>query len=311
MKYRSWLIVPGNSDRLLSSSLASGADVLVADLEDSVPAELKRLARGNAAEWLSAHRQSILEGNATQRWVRINPMATSYWRDDLMTIMPSAPDGILLPKAEGPEAVRQLAAELYEIEERCGVPANSTRIIPLVGQTPRSAMTISDYLTSGHQRIAGLTWGAQDLAASISGTPCYRANSGWGDIFSFVRAQTLLTAHATGLMAVDTSFLDINDAKGLEQAARDSRGNGFTGMLAVHPDQVEAINQAFTPTGDEIQEARDIVAAFDAAPGTGSLEFNGRIIDKPQLRLARRMIGAAGNDTGYGAGGRSAILRPA
>ena len=311
MKYRSWLIVPGNADRLLANSVGSGADVVIVDLEDSVPVELKRLARGNAAEWLSAHRQNVLESRPTGRWVRINPMSTSLWREDLMAIIPTAPDGILLPKADGPEAVRQLAAELYEIEQRCGVPANSTRIVPLVGESALSAMTISAYLTSSHQRIAGLTWGAQDLAAAISGTRNYRPGRGWGDVFSFVRAQTLLTAHATGMMAIDTSFIDLEDGEGLAEAARDARCDGFAGMLAVHADQVETINRAFTPSSEEIQEARDIVAAFEASPGIGSLPFKGRKIDKPHLRMAQHMLGAAAAESGYTTGERTAILRPA
>jgi len=158
MKYRSWLMVPGNSEKRLGNCVGSGADVVVVDLEDSVPVELKALARGNAAEWLAVHRENVLEHRIMSRWVRINPMSMPMWREDLMAILPSAPDGILLPKADGPEAVRQLAAELYEIEGRCGVPVNSTRIIPLVGETPQAAMTISGYLGTTHQRIAGLTW---------------------------------------------------------------------------------------------------------------------------------------------------------
>jgi len=311
MNYRSWLMVPGNSDKRLASCADSGADVVVIDLEDSVPVELKRLARDNAADWLATNCNAAAGGEPMGRWVRINPISTPMWRDDLVAVLPSAPDGILLPKAEGPEAVRLLAAELYEIEERSGVTPNSTRIIPIVGETPQSAMTISDYLGSGHQRVAGFTWGAQDLAAAISGSPRYEAGKGWSAVFSFVRAQTVLAAHANGVMAVDTSFVDFEDTDGLATAARAARADGFTGMLAIHPGQIEIINRAFTPGEDEIQEARDIIAAFDSNPGIGSLQFNGRMIDKPHLKLARRVVGGATNDPAYGAAERTSILRPA
>jgi citrate lyase subunit beta/citryl-CoA lyase len=172
-------------------------------------------------------------------------------------------------------------------------------------------MSISDYLGASHQRIVGLTWGAQDLAAAISGTASYETGRGWSDIFKFVRAQTLLTAHAAGMMTVDTSFVDLEDLEGLGVAARASRADGFTGMLAIHPDQVGIINRAFTPSPEEIQEARDIVAAFDASPDLGSLEYKGRMIDKPRLRLARRMLGISAEDGPHAAGQRQPILRPA
>lgn len=311
MKHRSWLIVPANNERSLGGCLASGADVVVLDLEDSVPVEHKGLARNYAAEWLAGERETVAGMTKIGRWVRINPMSTPMWREDLLAIIPSAPDGILLPKAEGAESVRQLAAELYEIEERAGVPANSTRIVPLVGETPRSALNIPEYLDGCHQRIAGLTWGAQDLAAAIAGTPGYRAGRGWSDVFKFVRAQTLLAAHATGVMAIDTSFTAVDDDEGLAAAATEARADGFTGMLAIHPGQIETINRAFTPSRDEIQEARDIVAAFDASPGTGSLQFNGRMIDKPHLKLARRILDGAGPRSGYADREREPILRPA
>ena len=311
MKYRSWLIVPGNSEKRLGNCAGSGGDVVIVDLEDTVPVELKRLARGNAAEWLANNRGNALENPNMGRWVRINPMSTPIWREDLMAIMPSAPDGILLPKADGPDAVRQLAAEIYEIEERCGVPANSTQIIPLVGETPKSAVTIPDYLDSSHQRISGLSWGAHDLAAAISGTASHGASRGFGDIFNFVRAQTLLTAHANGFMAVETSYADFEDLEGLAAAAHFARSDGFTGMLAIHHEQVETINRAFTPSEDEVRQARDIVAAFDASPGIGSLEFNGRMIDKPHLKRARRLLGIASEASEFGASEQTAILRPA
>lgn len=311
MKYRSWLIVPGNNDRLLAGCADLGADVVVVDLDATVPVEHKRMARDKAAQWLAAHRASLVEGRRLGRWVRINPMSTSMWRDDILAIMPGAPDGIVLPRADGPEAVRQLAAELYEIEARCGVPANSTRIIPVAGETPQSALRIPDYLVSGHPRIAGLTWGAQELAATISGTSSPDAGHESSDIFRFVRAQTLLGAHAAGIMAIDAFHAGFLDRDALAKAALASRSDGFAGMMAIHPDQIETINQAFTPSPAELEEARAIIDAFGMNPGVGTISFKGCIIDRSRLRLARRILGLSADAAPHSTSREAPILRPA
>lgn len=310
-KYRSWLLVAGNDEELLGSAMATGADVVVVDLEDMVPQEHKRASRQIAAEWLLTHRTNVLEQRQMGRWVRINAMdSEGQWREDLLAIMPSAPDGIFLPKAADPEAVRQLAAEIYEIEQRNQVPANSTQIIPLVGETPQSALTIAQYLESAHQRLAGIAWTAQGLATSISATRSFDSSGGWTDAFRFVRAQTLLASHACGILPIDAAFPNYEDLEGLAQAARSARSDGFCGMLAVHPDQVAVINEAFAPTAAELEEARDIIAAFEGKPEAGSLQFQGKIIDKPHLTSARRVlgIGSAGNQPVLQ---RASNLRPA
>lgn len=291
--------------------MATGADAVIVDLEDMVPAEHKGASRHFAAEWLSAHRTNVLEQRQMGRWVRINAMDSGgQWREDLLAVMPSAPNGIFLPKAANPEAVRQLAAEIYEIEQRSQVAANSTLIIPLVGETPQSALTIAQYLDSAHQRLAGLAWGAQGLATSISATRSVDSSGGWTDAFRFVRAQTLLASHACGILPIDAAFLNYEDEEGLAQAARTARSDGFCGMLAVHPDQVPIINEAFAPTDTELEEARDIIAAFEDNPGAGSLQFQGKIIEKPHLTSARRILGTAGASR-QPALQHTAILRPA
>lgn len=316
MKYRSWLIVPGDSDKRLGMAVGTGADVIVVDLADTVAPDAREAARRQAADWLRAHRTNLLEQRRQGRWVRIEALEAGRSRDDLAAVMAGAPDGIVLPRSAGAEAVRQLAAEIYELEQRHGIAANSTRILPVAGETPLAAMRIADYLDSGHQRLAGLTWSAAGLAASL-GTARLRdsgasagAGGGRSDTARFVRAQVLLTAHAGRLMAIDAPCEDFADARIVTQAAREARADGFAGMFASHPDQIAAINAAFTPGQPEIEEARAIVGAFEASPYAGSLPLDGRMIDRADFAVAQRTLAAADADSAAEAR-RKPILRSA
>ena len=294
MTLRSWLFVPADSDKKLGKASGTGADAIIVDLEDSVALGAKETAREMAREWLSAHRQQIVEQRRAARWVRINALDSRMWRDDLIAVMAGAPDGIMLPKAAGPIAVQQLAAELYELEQRFHIPTGSTKILPLVSETAQSAMTIGDYVGDSNPRLAGLTWGAEDLSAALGATRKRDAQGLWTDTFRFVRAQTLLAAHARGIMAIDTLHADFGDRDGLQRVADAARGDGFTGMLAIHPAQVPVINAAFAPSEAELADARAVVAAFDANPEAGTLQIDRRMIDQPHLALARRLLGIEG-----------------
>lgn len=309
MSYRSWLFVPGDSENKLGKSLESGADVIVVDLDASVAIEAKALARRQAAQWLQVHRQKVLEHHEMGRWVRINSLDSGLWRDDLVEVMKGGPDGIVLPRAADPEAVRQIAAEIYELEQRNQVAPGSTRILPLVSDSAPAAMAIPSYTDAPHQRLAGLGWGAGNLAASIGATRLRDKRGGWSDAFRLVRAQTLLAAHACGLMAIDALHADFTDEKGLKEAARDARADGFTGMFAIHPGQVPAINEAFAPGDEEIEDARRITAAFEDNPTARSLRIDGRIVDQAQLNLARRTQGF--QHRAVPESSRRPILRPA
>ncbi|MFM5954490.1 MAG: HpcH/HpaI aldolase/citrate lyase family protein [Novosphingobium sp.] len=293
MAVRSWLFVPGDSEKKLSKAAATGADVIIVDLEDSVSSANKAAARDLARSWLDAHRGSLGDGRKLGRWVRINALDSRDWRDDLLAVLPGAPDGIMLPKSAGPESVQQLAAELYELEGRSGVPANSTKILPLVSETAQAAIAIPAYAASSHPRLAGLTWGAEDLSAAIGASRKRDESGAWTDTFRFARVQTLLAAHARGVMAIDTLHADFADEAGLRRAAENARADGFSGMLAIHPVQVPVINAAFNPSEAELAEARAIVAAFTANPDAGALQIEGRMIDRPHLKLAQRLLGIA------------------
>jgi citrate lyase subunit beta/citryl-CoA lyase len=309
MRYRSWLIVPGDSERKLGKALATGSDVAVVDLDASVGFEAKRTARGLAAEWLLAHRRKVLEQSPMARWVRINPLDSRLWRDDLVAVMAGAPEGIILPRSLGPESIREVAAEIYELEQAHHLGAGSTKILPIAGETVRSALTITSYASEAMPRLAGLGWNSESLGSALSATRHHESKSGWSDPFAFVRAQTLLTAHACGIMALEARHQDEADAKGMKAAAKAARADGFTGMFATHPDQVAEINAAFTPSETELQEARKIVHAFESGEEGEPAPIDRRRIDMPQLKQAKQLLGSADQRPGEMAPLR--ILRPA
>lgn len=291
MPMRSWLFVPGDSEKKLAKVSACAADVVIVDLEDAVAPQSKETARGLAREWLAGQRRA---GVTRQCWIRINAFDTGLWRDDLVAVLSSAPDGIMVPKAAGPAQLQTLAAELHDLEQRNGLTHGVTKLLPLVSETPAAALGIPSYLETRVPRLAGLTWGAEDLSAAIGANRKRDEEGRWTDTFRMVRAQVLLAAHACQLLPIDTLFADFRDLAGLERAARESYADGFAGMLAIHPDQVPVINAAFLPSEEDVAEARRIVAAFAAAPSAGALQMDGRMLDQPHLEQARRLLASLG-----------------
>ena len=289
MQQRSWLFVPGDSAKKLGKAANTGADVIIVDLEDSVAASNKAAARDLSCAWLTEQRRAAQFG----RWVRINALDTPFWRDDLAGVMPGAPDGIMLPKSAGPASVQTLAAELYELEQACGIPTGSTKILALVSETAEAAISIPSYASASLPRLHGLVWGGEDLSAAIGAARKYDAHGRWTDAFRYVRVQTLLTAHAKGVLPLDTLHADFADAEGLKRIAEEARADGFGGMLAIHPAQVPVINAAFSPSEAELAQARAVIAAFAAQPDAGTLQIDGKMIDRPHLVLAKRLLGMA------------------
>jgi len=280
-KIRSWLFAPGDSERKLAKVASCGADQVIVDLEDAVAPENKARARSLAAEWLGDH---------PGMWVRINPVGGDLWQDDLATIMPARPAGIVLPKAAGPADVARLAQALAQME---GEDA-ATGILPLVSETAAAALAIPTYATDVPPRLLGLTWGAEDLSAALGATRKRDDRGAWTDAFRMIRAQLLLTAHAAGVAPIDTLFGDFHDLAGLARTAAASFADGFAGMLAIHPDQVPVINAAYSPTAEQVAEARAIIAAFAGDPGAGAVKLDGRMLDQPHLALARRLLDRLG-----------------
>jgi citrate lyase subunit beta/citryl-CoA lyase len=277
---RSFLFVPADSARKMPKALDAGADALILDLEDSVSAEAKPDARVLAAEWL-AGKMDV--------WVRINPIDTDDAEADLEAVMPAAPAGIMLPKPHSAADVKQLAARLDRLEAQHGIASGSTRIVALCTERPEALFTLHGYI-GATPRLAGLSWGAEDLSAAVGARANRDTAGNWLPQFELARSLCLFAAAAAGVAAIDTVFTNFRDQAGLARYAANARRDGFSGMLAIHPAQVETINAAFTPGPDEILQARRIVAAFENAPGAGTIGLDGRMIDRPHLLQAQRLL---------------------
>lgn len=291
---RSFLFIPGDSDKKLSKVDDCGADAAILDLEDAVAPANKALAREKVAAFLKARPR---EGRALQLWVRINPLDTPMALDDLAAVVAGAPDGLLLPKANGPEDVRTLSLHLDALEVVFGVARGSIRILPVATETPVAPFRLGDYASAGLDRLAGLTWGAEDLATAVTASTNLGLDGQWGLTFRLVRSLTLLAAHAANVQAIETLYVDFRDEEGLIASSRAARAEGFSGRIAIHPGQVEGINAAFTPSDDEIAHARRVVAAFAEAGDAGVVGLDGRMLDIPHLKQARQVLAAIASAT--------------
>lgn len=280
---RSFLFVPGDSERKLQKADGVGADAIIVDLEDSVTAENRPRARELAREYIDG-RDDV--------WLRINPVDSEEALDDLQAVMPAAPSGIVLPKARSADDAARLATRLDELESRYDIAAGATRILPICTERPRALFSLESYV-GATPRLAGLTWGAEDLSAALGATTNRDSEGNWLSPYELARSLCLLAAAAAEVPAIDTVYTDFRDAEGLATFAGRAARDGFTGMLAIHPAQVATINDAFSPSEDEVRRAERIVALFRDNPGAGALALDGEMIDKPHLVQARRIIALA------------------
>jgi citrate lyase subunit beta/citryl-CoA lyase len=280
---RSFLFVPADSERKLARGPESGADALILDLEDSVvPANrpvARRLARGFLESTGSA---------GFRRWVRINPLASGAALDDLAATVPGKPDGVLMPKCV-PDDLRTLDHYLSAFETAAGLALGATNIIAIATETPAAMFALGNY-AGVSPRLAGITWGAEDLAACIGGNN-RRLDGTYDDVYRLARSLCLMAAAAAGVTPIDTIYTDFKDEAGLAAECAAARRSGFTAKMAIHPAQIPAINRAFAVGDDELSWARKVVALFEANPEAGTLALDGRMIDRPHLTLARRLLG--------------------
>jgi len=288
---RAWLFVPGDSERKLAKGDSSGADALILDLEDAVAAERRPLARGMVREYLAARRS---DARRPQLWVRINPLASGEALADLAGVMPGAPDGIVVPKTDSGAQVAELAHYLAALEAREGIAAGRTRIVPVATETAKSVFHLQSYagVTS---RLAGLTWGAEDLPAALGASTNRGPDGELAFVYQLARALCLAGAVAAGVQPIDTVYPDFRDSAGLEKTCVRARMDGFTGKIAIHPDQVGVIQGTFAPSEAEIAHARRVVAAFRANPAAGTVGLDGQMLDKPHLTQAERVLALAGS----------------
>jgi citrate lyase subunit beta / citryl-CoA lyase len=288
MTLRSLLFVPGDSDKKLSKGDASEADALVLDLEDSVAPSRKALAREMVRDYLVAR---LARERSPELWVRMNPIDNGGL-DDLVAVIRAAPDGIMVPKVNHPTELAQLSHFVDALERRDGV-ARKVRFLPVATETPRAPFGLAAYADTPLLRLFGLTWGAEDLSSAI-GASTNRDRSGqWAFTYRMARSHCLLAAKASGVEAIETLYADFRDDKGLRADSAEAYREGFTGRIAIHPDQVAGINAAFSPSADDIAFAKRVAAAFSAAPGVGVVGLDGKMLDIPHLKQAEQVLARA------------------
>jgi citrate lyase subunit beta / citryl-CoA lyase len=284
---RSWLFAPGDSEKKMTKATEGSADIVLIDLEDAVAPESKAAARIMVHDFIKAN-----PAQQKRLWVRINPFDGPHTLSDLAAIMPAHPGGIMLPKVYGRADVEKLDHCLSALEVANGIDEGSTPVIVLITETAEAMFHTGDY--KGAPRVVALTWGAEDLADSIGASSNKHADGSYSFTYELARSLTVLGAATAGVTAIETISADFRDLEALRLRAEGVRRDGFRGMLAIHPAQVDVINAAFTPTEQEIAEAQEIVAIFAANPGVGAIGYKGGMLDRPYLSRAESLLRQAG-----------------
>ncbi len=280
MRLRSLLFVPGDRPERMEKALGLGADALILDLEDSVAPSAKHAARDAVSTFLRRARQ----GPRSALLVRLNPVGSAQIDDDLAALEDTPPDAWMLPKSEGAATVQTLVDKI-----------GATPILPIATETPAAIFGLGSYQAVA-DRLLGLTWGAEDLPAAIGAASAREADGRYTPPYELARSLTLFGAHAAGVAAIETVYPQFRDLDGLAAYAARARRDGFSGMMAIHPSQVPVINAAFTPSEQELAQARTIMAAFEDNPDAGALQLDGRMIDAPHLKQAQRLLAQAGEN---------------
>jgi citrate lyase subunit beta/citryl-CoA lyase len=286
---RSLLFVPADGGKKLDKAMASGADAVIVDLEDSISPEAKPAARRSAADFLKA------AGTVAKRprlLVRVNGLDTGLIDDDLDAVVAGRPDAIMLPKAEGGASVILADAKLAVREAIAGLPDGQIGIVAIATETAASLFAMGTY-RSASARLLGLTWGAEDLSADLGGEANRDPTGRFLDPYRLARALCLAGAAAAQVQAYDTVTVDFRNSDALRREAQEARRDGFIGKMAIHPAQVDIINDVFTPTAEALAKARAIVAAFEAQPGKGTVAVEGVMHDRPHLVRAKRLLAQA------------------
>lgn len=279
MTMRSLLFVPGDRPERFEKAATSGADAIIIDLEDSVGLANKEKARDALAGYGAGRRSKTL-------FVRVNPLTSEHFAQDLRAVRESKPDGVVLPKCEGAESVELCADRLK------GSGCSEIPILPIATETPSAIFKLGSF-ERVRRLICGLTWGAEDLPAAIGAVTSRELDGRYTAPYEVVRSLALFAAHAAGVQAIETVYPGMRDLDGLKSYAERGRRDGFTGMMAIHPNQVPVINAAFTPGEEEVARAEAIIAAFEAEPGIGVIELDGRMLDLPHLKSARSVLASA------------------
>ena len=286
LKMRSWLFAPGDSEKKMEKAAGGNADIAIFDLEDAVSPEEKPTARRIVHDFLQRQGE-----DRSRLWVRVNPLDGPHTLADLAAVMPGRPGGIMLPKVYGRPDVDRMDHYLSAFEAANGIGQGATKLIVLVTETAAAMFTTGDYKDA--PRVIALTWGAEDLADSIGASSNRNPDGSYGFTYELARSLTLLGAATAGVLPIETIQGDFRDLEGLRRRAEKVRRDGYRGMLAIHPAQVDVINAAFDPTAEEIAEAQEIVDLFAANPGVGAIGYKGGMLDRPYLARAQNLLALA------------------
>jgi len=286
---RSALFVPGDDEKKMAKGLASDADALILDLEDSVSLGRKERARTLVAEFLLGAASSA---NRPRLMVRVNPLESGLVDLDLDAIMRARPEAVMLPKSRSGASVQHLSVKLAVREAERDLAEGSTKIVSIATESAAALFAMASYRGCS-PRLEGLAWGGEDLAADIGAEANRLADGSWAGPYVLARNLTLLAAVAAEVAPIDTVFTNFRDLDGLRAEAIAARRDGFSAKMAIHPAQVPVINQVFTPTPEALAEALAIIAAFAAAPEAGVVAIAGEMYDRPHLLRAHRLVARA------------------
>ena len=284
---RSWLFVPADSERKLAKGRENPADALILDLEDAVADDRQGVARDMARAYLQEHP----DRKRQQLWVRINPLDHHFSLDDLAAVMPGAPDGIVLPKVNAADDINRLAERLSALEAAEGLEVGSTKILSVATETAASLLTFHTYLEGVSDRLVGLTWGGEDLAAALGASSNRNPFTEDYDYpYLYAKTMCLTTARAIDAQPVGVVFVNYRDLEALKADCERDRQAGFVAKIAIHPAQSEVINAAFTPSDEEVDWAQQVVDVFEQNPGLGTVGLEGKMLDMPHLKQARNLL---------------------
>lgn len=287
MKLRSLLFVPADSETKFAKADKIGADALILDLEDSVAAARKPMARDLVKGFLAGGKRD---------WtflVRINPLDSGLALEDLAAVVRPGLDGLLLPKVNGMADIARVSHYVDALETAAGLMPGHVKLLTVSTETPAAMIGLAGYATP-HPRLVAMTWGAEDLGAAVGALTNKEPDGSWTFPYQLARAQCLFAANAAGALPLDTLYADFKDDAGLAESCRLARRDGFMGRIAIHPNQIATINACFTPSEADIAHARRVVAAFAAQPDAGTLGIDGKMYDMPHLIAARRTLASIG-----------------
>ena len=285
---RSAHFVPGANEKMLHKSIDTAADCLILDLEDAVVPARKDAAREVVSEWLRD-----IDFRGKERTIRMNPLDTPWGLQDLEVTMRHPPDAYVVPKVSSLDQLQTISNELSRWEQTYGHPAGQVGLILVSTETPLGALNIGSF--SQCERVISMSWGAEDLSAALGAPRNRRPDGSYLDVYKHCRTMTLLSAAAGEVQPMDTVWVDLNDTEGLRRECQEVAWMGFTGKITIHPNQIDIVNEVFSPDPATVDEARRLVEAFAEAEKEGlmAINFEGKMVDVPHLTRARKTLAKA------------------